>query len=70
MHFPTDMTVHTTTFDGPVVDHWLEWKVAQIVNAFTMQARSHSRTVIHNRTPLVTARHAQPWLYINIHSHT
>ena len=22
--FPTDRTVHTTAFDGPVVDHWLD----------------------------------------------
>ena len=29
MHFPTDRTAHTTAFDGPVVDHWLEQKIAQ-----------------------------------------
>ena len=29
MHFPIDRTVHTTAFDKPVVDHWLERKIAQ-----------------------------------------
>ena len=33
-------TAHTTAFDGPVVDHWVEWKIAQTVNASTMQDRS------------------------------
>ena len=36
-HFPTDSIAHITSFDGPVVDHWLEWKIAQTVNASTMQ---------------------------------
>ena len=40
MYFPTDMTAHTTAFDGPVVDHWLEWKIAQTANASALQARS------------------------------
>ena len=29
MHFSIDRTVHTTAFDKPVVDHWLERKIAQ-----------------------------------------
>ena len=29
MHFSIDRTVHTTAFDKQVVDHWLEWKIAQ-----------------------------------------
>ena len=29
-HFSTDRTAHTTAFDVPVVDHWLEWKTAQL----------------------------------------
>ena len=37
MHFPTDRTVHTTAYDGPVVDHWWERKIAQAANASTMQ---------------------------------
>ena len=36
--FPTDGTAHTTTFVGPVMDHCLEQKIAQIANAPTMQA--------------------------------
>ena len=28
MHFSIDRTVHTTAFDKPVVDHWLERKIA------------------------------------------
>ena len=31
------MTTHTTAFDGPVVDHWMEWKIAQTANAPAMQ---------------------------------
>ena len=33
MHFPADRTAHTTTIDGPVVDQWLERKIARTVNA-------------------------------------
>ena len=40
MHFPTGRTAHTTAFDGPVVDHWLEGKIAQTANAPAMQAQS------------------------------
>ena len=29
MHVSLDRTVHTTAFDKPVVDHWLERKIAQ-----------------------------------------
>ena len=29
MHFSIDRIVHTTSFDKPVVDHWLERKIAQ-----------------------------------------
>ena len=29
MHFSIDRTVHTTAFDKPVVDHWLERKIAK-----------------------------------------
>ena len=28
MHFSIDRTVHTTAFNIPVVDHWLERKIA------------------------------------------
>ena len=35
--FPTDRTAQTTAFYGPVVDHWLEWKIAQTTNVSAMQ---------------------------------
>ena len=38
MHLPTNRIAHTTAFYGPVVDHWLEQKEAQIANA--VQGRS------------------------------
>ena len=34
--FPTDRIANTTAFDRPVVDHWLELKIAQTANAYTM----------------------------------
>ena len=37
--FPTDRKAHTTSFDGPVVEHWLELKIAQIANGSTVQDR-------------------------------
>ena len=36
----TDRTAHNTTFDGPIVDHWLEWEITQTTNASAMQDRS------------------------------
>ena len=30
MHFSIDRTVHTTAFDKPVVDHWLERKIGML----------------------------------------
>ena len=41
IHFPTDRTAHTTAFDGPVGDHWLEREIAQTGNALAMQAQSN-----------------------------
>ena len=32
MHHPTDRIAHTTAFVTPVVEHWLERKIAQWVN--------------------------------------
>ena len=40
MHFPR--TVHTTAFDKPVVDHWLEQKIAQTAAGST-EDRSDDR---------------------------
>ena len=43
MHFPIDRTVHTTAFDKPVVDHWLERKIAQTAAGSTEKDRSDDR---------------------------
>ena len=32
MHHPIDRIAHTTTFDTPVVEHWLEQQIAQWVH--------------------------------------
>ena len=43
MHFSIDRTVHTTAFDKPVMDHWLEWKIAQTAAGSTEKDRSDDR---------------------------
>ena len=32
MHHPIESITHTTTFVTPVVEHWLEWEIAQWVH--------------------------------------
>ena len=43
MHFSIDRTVHTTAFDKPVVDHWLEQKRTQTAAGSTEKDRSDDR---------------------------
>ena len=43
MHFSIDRTVHTTAFDKPVVDHWLERKIAQTAAGSTEKDRSNDQ---------------------------
>ena len=43
MHFSIDRTAHTTAFDKPVVDHWLERKIAQTAAGSTQKDRSDDR---------------------------
>ena len=43
MHFSIDRTVHTTAFDKPVVDHWLERKIAETAAGSTEKDRSDDR---------------------------
>ena len=43
MHFSIDRTVHTTAFDKPVVDHWLEQKIAETAAGSTEKDRSDDR---------------------------
>ena len=33
MHFLTDRTAHIAAFDGPILDHWMGWKIAPTANA-------------------------------------
>ena len=44
MHFSIDRTVHTTAFDKPVVDHWLERKIAQTAAGSTEKDRDNIST--------------------------
>ena len=44
-HIHTDRTAHITTFDGLVVDHWLDWKIAQTANAPAVQDQSDDRNL-------------------------
>ena len=39
IHFPRDRTAHTRAFDGPVVNRWLEQKIAQTANASALLDR-------------------------------
>ena len=32
MHHPTDRIIHTTAFVTPVVEHWMEREIAQLVH--------------------------------------
>ena len=47
----TDRQVHTTAFDGPVVDHWLERKIAQTTKQDQSAMQEHpnlySRVLYH-----------------------
>ena len=48
MHYPTDRITHTTAFVTPIMEHWLEWEIAQRVHP--MKDRSddpphHERTL-------------------------
>ena len=47
MHFSIDRTVHTTAFDKPVVDHWLERKIAQTAAGSTEKDRSDDTAIVH-----------------------
>ena len=49
MHHPTDRITHTMAFVTPVMEHWLEWEIAQWVHP--MKDRSddpshHERTLL------------------------
>ena len=52
MHFSIDRTVHTTAFDKPVVDHWLERKIAQTATGSTEKDRWCSEVIFLERRKL------------------
>ena len=47
MHHPTDRITHTTAFVTPVVEHWLERKIAQWVHPMKDRSNDPSH---HERT--------------------
>ena len=57
MHFSIDRTVHTTAFDKPVVDHWLERKIAQTAAGSTEKDRSDDRPTASKAGTLSTELH-------------
>ena len=59
MHHPTDRIAHTTAFDTPVVEHWLEREIAQWVHPMKNRSDDPSH---HERTFL-------PRSYIWFHSY-
>ena len=53
MHFPTDNTSHTTAFDGPVVNHWLEWKIAPTSQVDTLPPELHPAPITTEKQTVV-----------------
>ena len=49
MHFPTDMTAHTTAFDIPVVGHWLNMEVKQSENGFDPVLQAPQMNILPNK---------------------
>ena len=72
MHFFIDRTVHTTAFDKPVVDHWLERKIAQTAAGSTEKDRSDDRPLQRRAryrlsyVPLLTSDLVSKYLYDNL----
>ena len=65
MHFSIDRTVHTTAFDKPVVDHWLERKIAQTAAGST--EGSIRRPTASKAGTLSTELHPAPLASENFH---
>ena len=42
MHHPTDRIAHTTAFVTPVVEHWLEREIAQLVHPMKDRSDDHA----------------------------
>ena len=67
MHHPTDRIAHTTAFVTPVVEHWLEREIAQLV--YPMKDRSddpshHERTVLPQSYVSLPHQNGKPLLYV------
>ena len=75
MHFPTDRTAHTTTFDGQLVDHWLEQKVAQTANNLSYRldriiptfTGECSTAELHPAPPSLYCTHIYTYVHTNFH---
>ena len=46
MHHPADRIAHTTAFGTPVVEHWLERKIAQWVHPMKDRSDDHEQTLL------------------------
>ena len=49
IHHPTDRLAHTRAFVAPIVEHWLEWEIAQWVHqewSIRQIHRNHDRTLL------------------------
>ena len=55
MHNPIDRIAHTTAFDTPVVEHWLEREIAQWVHPMMNRSdySSHHERMLLPRSSLV-----------------
>ena len=64
MHHPTDRMTHTTAFVTPVIEHWLEWEIAQWVH----HEGSIQRPIAPWANTLTTELHLAPlwWVCMNL----
>ena len=60
MHYPTARIAHTMAFVKPVVEHWLEWEIAQ----WDDPVKDRSDDPSHHERMLL------PWSYISLRSAT
>ena len=74
MHHPTDRKIHTTTFVTPVVEHWLEWEIAQWVHPMKDRSDdpSHHELIkcVRMYTCICMYIHTYIHTYIHIYIHT
>ena len=70
MHYPRDRITHTMAFITPVVEHWLEWEIAQWVNhegsiRWPIAPWANTVTMELHLAPCTKINHRQ-----NVHGHT